>query len=311
MKKGLKIALIGVGSFLGLFAIDLTVSLIYVKTNETTTTHELKKSFSNIKFDVSTSDIEFIKVDKGYGKVVCKESKKLKHTVKVEENTLKINFDHKYRFNFLMFQPNYRVQVYIPATNEYDLHAISSTGDISVGNSFTFSNIKLEGSTGDVDFSGKVKNKVDIKASTGRVFISKMKPTSIIIETSTGSTHLKDINCSGNINLESSTGDNYLTDVKAKNLFIKASTGDTRVDNVILSGKLTVHVSTGKVRIVESDAAEIYIKTSTGDVDADFLTSKIVYAKTNTGDVDVPKSTSGGLCTIETSTGDIKVTFKK
>ena len=310
MKKGLKIALIASGSLLGLIALDLGVSLIYNKVNETTTTHELKSSFNKIKADVSTSDIEFIKVDKGYGKVVCKENKKQKHTVKVEGDTLKINFDYKYRFNFLMFQPNFKVQVYIPSTTEYDLNAIRSTGDINIGKDFTFTNIKLGGSTGDAEISANVKNNVNIESSTGRISISKMKPASINIETSTGSTHLTDINCSGNINLKSTTGDKYLTDVKAKNLSIRASTGDTRIDNVILSEKLSVNVSTGKVRIAESDAAEIDIKTSTGDVNAEFLTSKVVYAKTSTGDVDVPKSTSGGLCSIETSTGDIKVTFK-
>ena len=310
MKKGLKIALIATGSFVGLVALDLGVSLIYNKATETTSTHELKSSFNKINIDVSTSDVEFIKVDEGYGKVVCKETKKFKHTVKVEDNTLKIDFDYKYRFNFLMLSPSFKVQVYIPNTTEYDLNAIRSTGDISVGKDFTFTDVKLGGSTGDVEFSANVKNKVNIESSTGRVSISNMKPASIDIEISTGSMHLKDINCSGNIELKSTTGDKYLTNVKAKNLKVIASTGDTRIDNVILSEKLSVNASTGKVRIVESDANEIEIKTSTGDVDANFLTSKIVYAKTSTGDVDVPKSTSGGLCTIETSTGDIKVTFK-
>lgn len=311
MKKALKIALIGVGSLVGLVALDLGVSLIYNKANETTATHELKSSFNKISVNVSTSDIEFIKSNEGFGKVVCKESKKLKHTVKVENNTLKINFDYKYRFNFLMIQPNFKVQVYIPATTEYDLNAIRSTGDINVPKGFTFSDVKLGASTGDVEFYANVKNKVNIESSTGRVSIANMKPSSINIETSTGSTHLKNINCSGNISLKSTTGDKYLVDVKAKNLSINASTGDTRIDNVILSGKLSINVSTGKVRIVESDANEIDIKTSTGDVEADFLTSKIVYAKTSSGDVDVPKSKTGGLCSIETSTGDIKVTFKK
>ena len=291
MKKGLKIALIGVGSLLGLIALDLGVSLIYNKANETTTTHELKSSFTKINVNVSTSDIEFIKVDKGYGKVVCKESKKLKHTVKVESNTLKIDFDYKYRFNFLMIQPNFKVQVYIPTTIEYDLNAIRSTGDIDINKDFTFTNIKLGGSTGDTKVAANVKNKVNIETSTGSVSLSNMKPVSIKIETSTGSTHLNNINCSGNINLKSSTGNHNLDSVKAN--------------------KLTIRASTGNVKIAKSDASEIDIKTSTGDVTAEFLTSKIVYAKTSTGDVDVPKSKTGGLCSIETSTGDIKVTFKK
>ena len=310
MKKGLKIALIVASSLLAVIAVDLAISFIYRSANSETNTHELDKVFNKIKIDVSTSDIEFIKVNEGYGKVICFETKDYKHTVKVENDTLKIDFDYKYRFSFMMFQPSYKVQIYIPSTTEYDLNAVRSTGNIKSGTDFTFSNLFLESSTGDANIESNVKNSVKAISSTGKVYLSKMNPSSINIETSTGVARLKDIQCSGNIDMKSSTGDKHLDNVQAVNLSLESSTGDVKMDNVFLSSKLSINSSTAEIRIASSDATDIDIKTTTGDVTAEFVTSKIVYAKSLTGSVNVPKSTTGNLCSIETTTGDIKVTFK-
>lgn len=311
MKKGWKIGLIIGGAILALTAISVTISLVAKNVNQVTETYELDKSFNKIKVDVDTSDVEFIKVNEGYGKVICKESKEHKHTVKIEDDTLKIEFDHKYVIHFGFASPDYKVQVYIPTTNEYDLDAVHTTGDFRIASDFTFTNIKVKGATGDNIISSNVKNSLNISCSTGKISISNMNPTSIYIESSTGDAYLKDINCIGNINMKSTTGKKQFDNVKAQNLTLDSSTGASRLDKVTLVSKLSISASTGDVRISQSDAAEIDIKLTTGDVRAEFLTSKIVYAKSITGRVDVPKSTTGGLCSIETSTGDIKVTFAK
>lgn len=311
MKKGLKITLIAVGSFLGLVALDLGVSLIYNKANEATNTHELESSFNKIKIDVSTSDIEIIKANDGKGKVVCKETKKIKHDVKVEDETLKINFNYKYRFSLFMFTPSFKVQVYVPSNVEYELNSTSSTGELEVGSDLVFTKVNSQITTGNLSIASNVKNEVKIKLTTGDVSLSKMSPNSINIETSTGKIELKDIGCSGDIELKSSTGSKYLENLTSKNLTNTSSTGDLKLKKVVLSEKLNSTTTTGKIKLSESDAKEVDIKTTTGDVDAEFLSDKIVYAKTSTGDVDVPKSTTGGLCSIETTTGDIKVTIKK
>ena len=311
MKKGVKIALIVLAAFGALVLADVIASVIYKKVNERTETHELKQSFTSIKVDVATSDVEFVKTKKGYGKVVCKETNQHRHTVKVEDGTLKITFDHKYKFNFLMFSPDYKVLVYIPATAQYEFDANSTTGDLYVGAGFTFSNAKIKGSTGERVVLANVKNKVEIESSTGGIHLSKMKPASINVETSTGDLYVTDVTCSGDIYAKSSTGQKLFENVKANNLTVEASTGKLISKKVILSNKLISKSSTGDVKIQYSDAKEIDIKTTTGDVDVEFLTSKIVYAKTTTGEMNVPKSTKGGLCSIETTTGDIKVTIAK
>ena len=57
-----------------------------------TNTHDLTgKTFSKFDFNLETSDVEFISSTES--KVVCVESKRIKHDVKVENNTLSIKIE--------------------------------------------------------------------------------------------------------------------------------------------------------------------------------------------------------------------------
>ena len=47
----------------------------------------------------------------------------------------------------------------------------------------------------------------------------------------------------------------------------------------------------------------------TGDVEGSLLSEKIFYTETSIGNIRVPKGTSGGMCEVETDTGDISFTI--
>ena len=80
--------------------------------------------------------------------------------------------------------------------------------------------------------------------------------------------------------------------------------------NILANDKIDIRRSTGSVKLVDSDANSLYIKTSTGSVNLTLLSEKVFYATSSTGSVSVPKSTTGGLCEIHTSTGSIKAVVK-
>ena len=103
------------------------------------------------------------------------------------------------------------------------------------------------------------------------------------------------------------TGDVKIKDVACKTFTSNGNTGDITLINVIVRDNLTIFRSTGDVELDRCDAETIYIKTSTGDVEGLILSSKIFIVKTSTGDVDVPRTTTGGICEIITSTGDIEI----
>ena len=57
------------------------------------------------------------------------------------------------------------------------------------------------------------------------------------------------------------------------------------------------------------DAGELHVKTDTGDVTGSLLSDKIFFAESDVGSVDVPKTTTGGVCEIQTNTGNIAITI--
>ena len=73
---------------------------------------------------------------------------------------------------------------------------------------------------------------------------------------------------------------------------------------------MNIDTDTGDVKLDACDANSIDIETDTGDVMGYLLTPKIFDTDTGTGDIRVEQSTSGGLCKIRTSTGDIEITIE-
>ncbi|MBO4325403.1 MAG: hypothetical protein J5845_08430, partial [Lachnospiraceae bacterium] len=88
------------------------------------------------------------------------------------------------------------------------------------------------------------------------------------------------------------------------------STGNISMENVIVSGLLKIKRSTGNVSFNGSDAGEISVKTDTGSVKGTLLSEKIFYAKSDTGKIEIPQTLTGGRCSIETDTGNIKLSIK-
>ena len=76
------------------------------------------------------------------------------------------------------------------------------------------------------------------------------------------------------------------------------------------SGKITVKVTTGDVELEACDGGELFLKATTGDVEGTLLTPKTFEANATTGKVDVPNPSTGGLCKIKTTTGDIQIRIR-
>ena len=102
-----------------------------------------------------------------------------------------------------------------------------------------------------------------------------------------------------------------MTGVTCKALTSTGSTGKITLNNVVANDLLQIERSTGDVRLENCDAGEIKIKTSTGDVTGTLKSEKIFFASASTGKVRVPKTASGGICEITTSTGDIEIEIEK
>ena len=317
--------------------------------NYETNTHEITDSFNSISISSKNADITLAHTDNAVASVVCFDNKKMPHEVSVRDGilTINVNDERKWYDHITLFSSiNPTVTVYLPNDTYAALSIDTDTSDVNIPDGFTFDNIDVELSTGDVSCSASANGFIKINASTGNVSvsdaiakdvsislstgdvnISKCSFASVSAKTSTGDHKISELNVEGDLTLNVSTGCAMLNKVNCSNFSSNGSTGDLCVKNTNVSGRFSVErgtgdveleyciaeyfnvkTSTGDVELLESDAGEIYISTSTGDVEGSLLTSKIFITRTNTGKVRVPASVEGGRCEISTDTGDIEIT---
>ncbi len=274
-----------------------------------TNTYTADKDFRNIEINVTETDILFKPSTDRNCSVVCVESDKLKHSVSVEKETLHIIVDDRRNWydHITIFSKSLSMTVYLPS-EKYELLKINNqTGNITIPDLFSFDNVDITASTGDIDCNASVKENFRGKTSTGAIQLDKMQAGNIDLSVSTGNISMSSVICKDTISAKVSTGKIILTDVTCQNFTSTGSTGNVTMKNTIASDKFNVERSTGNIHFENCDANQIDIKTSTGDVDGTLNSEKIFVTKTSTGTVHVPETISGGKCEITTSTGDIQI----
>ena len=249
------------------------VRTIHLKTTETTSTYVIEQEYSDIKITGDTFDINIYLSDSNENKVVYTENKKVTVKSEVVEGVLMITQIDERKFYDKLFDWNYiKVSLYLNKATLNSLNIKSNTSDININNKFSFSNVKINNSTGDIS--------------------------------------VKDIIVTDTLDIKNSTGNIKIRDVNCNRLNIKTSTGDTYLTNSIAISEFSLVSTTGDVNLDGFDSNSIDIIVSTGDIRGTLLTSKIFIVKSKTGNVNVPESLTGGKCKIETSTGNINISYK-
>lgn len=278
-----------------------------------TNIHEISKEFTNISMDTETADILFALSNDGKCRVECYEEKKVKHSVNVEKDTLIINvIDERAWYDYIGINlTSPKITIYLPKSEYASLAIYESVGRIKIPSNFSFNDVDISLSTGDVEFSASASKLVKIEATTGNICVRNTSADSLDLSASTGAITVSDVTCKEDTNINLSTGKTNLTNVECKNLISSGSTGNIALNNVIAKEKFLIDRSTGNVKFDNSDANEIFVETDTGDVKGSLLTDKIFFTETDTGKVDVPKTVTGGKCEITTDTGNIKITVNE
>lgn len=292
------------GSVLIELNFDFTkLSTVKYEENAYTITDTIK----NISINTNTADIIFKSANEC--KVICYEETNAKHTVNVENNTLKISVNDQRKWyemiGFSLSKPE--ITVYLPQNQYASLTINQSTGDMEIPQNLKFQIIDISASTGDVECSASVSDDLKIKLSTGDIELENISAKSIDLAVSTGEIDVDTVICEEDIKVTVSTGDVSLDNISCRNLISSGDTGDFELSNVIASEKFSLIRTTGDIELDRCDAAELYIKTDTGHVKGSLLGEKIFITHTDTGRVNVPKTVSGGKCEITTDTGDIKI----
>ena len=314
MKKGIIITaavliVIGFTLFIcALFAVGFDLTKLGTAKYETNA-YGVEESFTNIEIDTKETDIEFKQSEDGGVKVVCYERDKVKHSVKVENGTLKIRVeDKRSRLDHInLFSKSLSLTVYLPSGTYGSLSVGSSTGSVKVPGDYSFDSVDITASTGSISCDASAAGSFRIKTSTGSISCKGISAKTIDLSVSTGDVTLGSAACSGTVSVSVSTGGTNVEGLRCRDFSSKGTVGKINMKDLVAEESLYVERSTGDIVFESCDAGSIIAKASTGDVTGSLKTEKIFYAKASTGRVNVPKGSSGGLCEITTSTGDIDI----
>lgn len=269
----------------------------------------IEEHFSKVEIEYDTLDVTFFPSEDGTCYYVAKTYNNMFCDAKVENDTLIIgqNDGRKWYQHIGFFWGKTSLEVYLPKSTYDRLTLSGHTGNVTIGDDFSFDTVRITTTTGNVNISAAVTELLDIQSTTGNINILSSSPKTLTVECTTGNCFMRGINVQEELSAKTSTGNIGLIDVACGELELRTSTGNGELENVIAAGNATLHSSTGDWELNGFDAANITMNTATGDVEGTLLSEKIFLTDTNTGDVDVPRTTTGGKCEITTDTGDIEI----
>ena len=302
MSKACKIWLIVAASLvvagLAVFAVGFAMSefdiMAFVSAKAVENTCEIRESFESVSIDLTTADVKILPSDDGACRVISSDAEKISYEVRVSNNELVITrIDNRKWYDHIQIGSlNNRVTVYLPKDQYTDMKITVDTADVSIPKDFSFENVTVLSSTGDVCCKASASELLRVKTATGDIDVEGVSAGKMELSVSSGAIMMKNAKC-------------------GTDLSIISSTGDVTLERVVATGKFNINTGTGDVEFDRCDASEISVKTSTGDVEGSLLTDKTFDVETSTGKVNVPKNTTGGICRVKTSTGDINLWVQK
>jgi len=271
---------------------------------KTTTTEE---AFQSISITDIFANINFLPAADGVCKIEYEESKNITYDITVSADTLIIKqidnrkWYHHIGFNF--YCPT--LTVYLPQSAYNTLTVQSKTSDINVPTDFSFENLKIHVSTGDVSTSADVSGDLNVRTSTGHITVSKASPASVTLSASTGRIEASNLNVSGSFTATSSTGNQKFHNITCSTATMTSSTGDKEISSLTASENLTVTSDTGDSTFRDITCGAASVTTSTGDQNYTNFTCTSANLLADTGDVRMANLIASGHLQIQTDTGDI------
>ena len=270
---------------------------------------EFREEIHSIAVTADTEQLRLLPSNDGSCRVLFEEGERQRHTARVEDGTLRITASDTRRWyeKIGVFIGMPTITVYLPAGEYRELLVEEDTGDVSIPADFSFAEIRVSCSTGDVDCRASASGQIVIGTDTGDIRLEGVSAGAMDLGTHTGTVELSEAECRGDLGLTVTTGKARLRQVSCKSLFSGGDTGDLRMEDLIARERIEVRRSTGDVQMERCDAGELLITTDTGDVTGSLLTEKVFLAQSDTGRIEVPETVSGGTCKIVTETGDISI----
>ncbi len=233
-------------------------------------THLMETPFQSIEVDVTTADIHVFRSPDDTCRVHTYEQELLPIRVAVENGCLQIRQEdtREWYDHIGIFTQNSKVEIALPEAVYEILRLELTTGDVLISEDLQFRSVTVDLTTGDVDSKAQVTELLGVHATTGDVRVA--------------------------------------AGTSEADLIIRLTTGDITVQDTVCRS-MTLKATTGDMQLELCDAGTIQAQSTTGDFSAMLLSPKEFRASTTTGDVRVPDDGPGGVCDVQTTTGDITI----
>lgn len=270
--------------------------------------------FDSLNVRLSTFDLRIELSRDGKNRAEISRSEKIDVTLEIANGELTVRETDNRRWvdriSFFSFGES-RVTLYLTESAYESAYLHLSTGDVFVAEDFTFGELSIRVSTGDVISRARVSGSLTVKGTTGSKTLSGVGSCeSIRVDGSTGDVSIRDADCA-RMQIEGNTSDVELHNITAEDIAIGVNSGDIEMKNVVAKGTLEAKTTTGDIEFDRCDGAEVVLKTTTGDIEGSLLSGKMFDAATTTGNVRVPAGDrTGGGCKAHTTSGDIDITVK-
>ncbi|MBR5348106.1 MAG: DUF4097 family beta strand repeat protein [Lachnospiraceae bacterium] len=311
-------------------------------------------SFSKIIVD-SSVEVKFAASVDGTTRVSYPVFEDAPHDIRVEDDTLKIMVKRGDWHWTTMFIPHIsfgsaKMTIYLPKDQYESLVIESNSGDVLVPENFTFGDMTVKTTSGDVISRAQVTGAQSIKTTSGNIVDKNAKVKTLVLNATSGDIRLEAANVtetlaiktfSGNVVLEnvkgganltvdrtsgdlhindaefadaaveSTSGDSTLKNMNVSSLSVKAASGEIWIGTVQMDGDAMIKTSSGDIVLRKFDAANLTIQASSGDVSAELLSNKNYTVHTSSGSSRYPDDGGNGFCKVTTSSGDVRITVVK
>lgn len=217
-----------------------------------------QETIQTLEVDVTTRNVVIVPSEDDSISVSYYEKEDDIWSVTLVDHVLKVTLDEEFTINHwfswsFASREVLTLTISIPASQSFDIDAMTNTGDIIVNHFLNVGDLNLKTDTGRIDIEdidaasatldtatgsvhydlGHIDTKLSIDTNTGSVYITSVEVYQIDVNVDTGSIYLNQVDAS-KIDLKSNTGSIYTTDLDLTNrtLKLQTDTGTVKVNNL-------------------------------------------------------------------------------
>ncbi len=320
MKKSMKIWLITAAALLlgGLTLCLLAVSLAGPELDRLNTESYTEKSltidepFDSLIIRVSSRQVQLLPSEGGTCRVDWNESERSRVQVAVKNGTLEaLEKNSGGAFGPVGFfwgtSAQLSITLRLPEAEYRALTVGTSSGDVEVPEGFCFQTARLDSTSGNLRFSAQVSEELRMRSTSGDLELTGASPARAELESTSGRLLLRSCEC-GALSASSTSGDISLENCRGESLALDATSGGLALKSCQFSGPASLETVSGDIRFSGLDAGSLSFDAVSGSVKGTLLSGKVFQTDTVSGRISLPPADpSGGLCTAETTSGDIDI----